>query len=102
LLATVAIAVGFGVWQAALRSEPGFGVGDPSVYLPYGDWVAQPRNRRHPPGLPAGAAVGARGRDVALRARRRAGDARRARRVRGAVVRRTCRPAGRGAVGAGR
>jgi hypothetical protein len=41
LLATVAIAAGFGVWQAALRSEQVFGVGDPSVYLQYGYWIAE-------------------------------------------------------------
>jgi hypothetical protein len=40
LLATVAIAAGFGVWQAALRSEQLFGTGDPSVYLQYGYWIA--------------------------------------------------------------
>jgi hypothetical protein len=41
LLATVVIAAGFGVWQAALRSEQVFGVGDPSVYLQYGYWIAK-------------------------------------------------------------
>jgi hypothetical protein len=41
LLATIAIAAGFGVWQAALRSEQLFSVGDPSVYLQYGYWIAK-------------------------------------------------------------
>ncbi len=41
LLATVAIAVAFGVWQALLRSEQVFAVGDPSVYLQYGYWIAE-------------------------------------------------------------
>jgi hypothetical protein len=48
LLATVAIAVGFGVWQAALRSEQVFGVGDPSVYLQYGYWIAKHGTARIP------------------------------------------------------
>ena len=130
LLATVAIATGFGVWQAALRSEQVFGVGDPSVYLQYGYWIAKHGTARIPtlassfggtlrraglhqrrvlrvgrdadPGLPAGTAARARRRDVALRARRRDADARGARRLRGAVVRRSRGPAGRGAVGTGR
>ena len=41
LLATIAIAAGFGVWQAAFRSEQLFSVGDPSVYLQYGYWIAK-------------------------------------------------------------
>ena len=41
LLATVAIAAGFGVWQAMLHSEQVFAVGDPSVYLQYGYWIAE-------------------------------------------------------------
>jgi hypothetical protein len=41
LLATIAIAAGFGVWQAAFRSEQLFSVGDPSVYLQYGYWIAE-------------------------------------------------------------
>jgi hypothetical protein len=48
LLATVAIAAGFGVWQAALRSEQVFGAGDPSVYLQYGYWVAKHGTARIP------------------------------------------------------
>jgi hypothetical protein len=48
LLATVAIATGFGVWQAALRSEQVFGVGDPSVYLQYGYWIAKHGTARIP------------------------------------------------------
>jgi hypothetical protein len=48
LLATIAIAVGFGVWQAALRSEQVFGVGDPSVYLQYGYWIAEHGTARIP------------------------------------------------------
>ena len=41
LIATVVIAAGFGVWQALLRSEQVFAVGDPSVYLQYGYWIAK-------------------------------------------------------------
>jgi hypothetical protein len=48
LLATVAIAAGFGVWQAALRSDQVFGVGDPSVYLQYGYWIAKHGTARIP------------------------------------------------------
>src|SRR3984957_4959690 len=48
LLATVAIAAGFGVWQAALRSEQLFTVGDPSVYLQYGYWIAEHGTARIP------------------------------------------------------
>ena len=48
LLATIAIAAGFGVWQAALRSEQVFGVGDPSVYLQYGYWIAKHGTARIP------------------------------------------------------
>jgi hypothetical protein len=40
LLAMVAIAAGFGVWQAFLRSEQVFVAGDPGVYLQYGYWIA--------------------------------------------------------------
>lgn len=40
LLATVAIAAGFGSWQAVLRSQQLFTVSDPSVYLQYGYWIA--------------------------------------------------------------
>jgi hypothetical protein len=48
LLATIAIAAGFGVWQAAFRSEQLFTVGDPSVYLQYGYWIAQHGTARIP------------------------------------------------------
>ena len=48
LLATVAIAAGFGVWQALLRSEQLFAVGDPSVYLQYGYWIAEHGTSRIP------------------------------------------------------
>lgn len=40
LLATVAIAAGFGVWQAVFGSQQVFAVGDPGVYLQYGYWIA--------------------------------------------------------------
>jgi hypothetical protein len=40
LLATVAIAAGFGVWQAVYRSQQVFVTGDPGVYLQYGYWIA--------------------------------------------------------------
>ena len=48
LLATVAIAAAFGVWQALLRSEQVFSVGDPSVYLQYGYWIAEHGTARIP------------------------------------------------------
>jgi hypothetical protein len=48
LIATVAIAAGFGVWQAVLRSEQVFAVGDPSVYLQYGYWIAEHGTARIP------------------------------------------------------
>jgi hypothetical protein len=40
LLLMVAIAAGFGVWQAFLRSEQLFTAGGPGVYLQYGYWIA--------------------------------------------------------------
>jgi hypothetical protein len=40
LLVMVAIAAGFGVWQAFFRSEQVFVVSDPGVYLQYGYWIA--------------------------------------------------------------
>jgi hypothetical protein len=40
VLATVAIAAGFGVWQAFFRSEQLYAVSDPGVYLQYGYWIA--------------------------------------------------------------
>jgi hypothetical protein len=38
--AMIVIAAGFGVWQAALRSEQVFVASDPGVYLQYGHWIA--------------------------------------------------------------
>jgi hypothetical protein len=40
LLAMVAVAAGFGLWQAVFRSEQVFVVSDPGVYLQYGYWIA--------------------------------------------------------------
>ena len=40
LLLMVAIAAGFGLWQAYFRSEQVFVVSDPGVYLQYGYWIA--------------------------------------------------------------
>jgi hypothetical protein len=40
LLAMVAIAAGFGVWQAVYHSEQIFTASDPGVYLQYGYWIA--------------------------------------------------------------
>ena len=40
LVAMVAIAAGFGIWQAWLRSEQVFVAADPGVYLQYGYWIA--------------------------------------------------------------
>ena len=40
VLAMVAVAAGFGVWQAWLRSEQVLVAGDPGVYLQYGQWIA--------------------------------------------------------------
>jgi hypothetical protein len=40
VLAMMAIAAGFGVWQAVFRSEQIFVAGDPGVYLQYGYWIA--------------------------------------------------------------
>ena len=40
LLLMVAIAAGFGVWQAFLRSEQLFTAGGPGIYLQYGYWIA--------------------------------------------------------------
>lgn len=53
LLLMVAIAAGFGVWQAFFRSEPVFAVGDPGVYLQYGYWIAGHGTAR----IPASAAL---------------------------------------------
>jgi hypothetical protein len=48
LLAMVAIAAGFGVWQAAFHSEQVFVAGDPGVYLQYGYWIAEHGTARIP------------------------------------------------------
>jgi len=48
LLATIAIAAGFGLWQAAFRSQQLFGAGDPSVYLQYAYWIAEHGTARIP------------------------------------------------------
>ncbi len=40
VLAMVAVAAGFGVWQAAFRSQQVLVAGDPGVYLQYGHWIA--------------------------------------------------------------
>jgi hypothetical protein len=53
LLATVAIAAGFGVWQAVFRSEQLFAASDPGVYLQYGYWIAEHGTVR----IPASAAA---------------------------------------------
>ena len=91
VIAMVAIATGFAVWQAVYRSEQVIVVSDPGVYLQYGYWIAVHGSARIPasaaafgavPGLNfgstgfsrrrddharvhAGAAAGARGRHVA-------------------------------------
>jgi hypothetical protein len=48
LLVMVVIAAGFGLWQAALRSEQVFVTSDPGVYLQYGYWIAQHGTARIP------------------------------------------------------
>src|SRR6202034_4067251 len=48
VLATVAIAAGFGVWQAVCRSEQVIVVSDPGVYLQYGYWIAMHGSARIP------------------------------------------------------
>ncbi len=48
LLATVAIAAGFGVWQAVFRSEQLFAARDPGIYLQYGYWIAEHGTARIP------------------------------------------------------
>ncbi|HET9079402.1 MAG TPA: hypothetical protein VFO01_02640 [Trebonia sp.] len=48
LLLMTAIAGGFTAWQAFLRSEPLFAVGDPGVYLQYGYWIAEHGTARIP------------------------------------------------------
>jgi hypothetical protein len=41
LVGTLAIAAGFGVWQAVFASQQILVAGDPGVYLQYGYWIAQ-------------------------------------------------------------
>ena len=48
LLLMVAIAAGFGVWQAVLHSEQVFVVSDPGIYLHYGYWIAAHGTARIP------------------------------------------------------
>ena len=48
LLAMVVIAAGFGIWQAAYRSEQVFVTSDPGVYLQYGYWIAERGTARIP------------------------------------------------------
>ncbi len=63
LLAMLAIAAGFGVWQAFFRSEQIFVTSDPGVYLQYGYWIAGHGTARIPE--TAGAFGGATGLDFA-------------------------------------
>ena len=63
MLAMVAIAAGFGVWQAVLRSEQVFVASDPGVYLQYGYWIAEHGTARIP--VAASAFGGAAGLDFA-------------------------------------
>src|ERR1700733_13688514 len=63
LLAMLAIAAGFGVWQAAFRSEQVFVTSDPGVYLQYGYWIAGHGTARIPES--ASAFGGAQGLDFA-------------------------------------
>jgi hypothetical protein len=48
LLAMLAIAAGFGLWEAAYRSEQVFVTSDPAVYLQYGYWIAGHATARIP------------------------------------------------------
>jgi hypothetical protein len=59
LLAAVAVAAGFGLWQAFYASQPVFATGDPAVYLQYGYWIAE-HGTVHVPASPGnfGAASG--------------------------------------------
>jgi len=59
LLFMVAVAAGFGVWQAVFRSEQVFGGGEPSGFLLYGDWIAAHGTARVP--VPAASFGGAGG-----------------------------------------
>ena len=59
VLATVAIAAGFAVWQAVYRSEQVIVASDPGVYLQYGYWIAAHGSARIPESAAAfGAAPG--------------------------------------------
>lgn len=51
--AMIAIAAGFGVWQALLRSEQVFVGSDPGVYLQYGYWIAGHGTARIPESVAA-------------------------------------------------
>ena len=53
VIATVAIATGFAVWQAVYRSQQVIVVSDPGVYLQYGYWIAVHGSAR----IPASAAA---------------------------------------------
>lgn len=48
VLATVAVAAGFAVWQAVYRSQQVIVAGDPGVYLQYGYWIAAHGSARIP------------------------------------------------------
>ncbi len=63
LLAMLAIAAAFGLWQAVLRSEQVFVTSDPAVYLQYGYWIAEHGTARIP--VSAAAFGGAQGLDFA-------------------------------------
>jgi hypothetical protein len=59
VLATLAIAAGFGVWQAVYRSQQVIVASDPGVYLQYGYWIATHGSARIPDSAAAfGAAPG--------------------------------------------
>jgi hypothetical protein len=57
VLATVAIAVGFAVWQAVDRSQQVIVASDPGVYLQYGYWIAEHGSGRIPESAAAFGAV---------------------------------------------
>ena len=58
LLVTVAIAAGFGVWQAVFGSQQLLSAGDPSAYLQYGYWIAGHGTARIPTSSVAFGAAG--------------------------------------------
>ena len=95
LLAMVAIAAGFGVWQAVLRSEQVFVASDPGVYLQYGYWIAGHGTARIPE---SAAAFGGAGRGWTSRPRGSPCRAARSRR-RSCPGCRWSSPAGRGSAG---